>query len=102
MKRITGLDGPLLGAAACLLALTAFGAIWINAFDDPNAGVIPLLQALPYALAVWLVSRVQREDGNGRRAVVAVIVVALAMRLMLLPGWPVSTDIYRYIWDGRV
>jgi uncharacterized membrane protein len=24
------------------------------------------------------------------------------MRLLLLPGWPVSTDIYRYVWDGRV
>jgi len=24
------------------------------------------------------------------------------MRLPLLPGWPVSTDMFRYVWDGRV
>jgi len=102
MRRITGLDWPLIALAACLLALTAAGAVWINSFDDRNVGVIALLQAVPYALAVWLVVRAVPDDGNDRRAVIAIIVVAVAMRLMLLPGWPVSTDIYRYIWDGRV
>ena len=27
---------------------------------------------------------------------------ALVARAMLLPVGPVSTDIYRYVWDGRV
>jgi len=102
VKRITGLDWPLIAAATCLLALAAVGGLWINSFDDPNAGVIPLLQTVPYALAVWLVVKLPPGGANERRAVVTILVVAAAMRLMMLPGWPVSTDIYRYIWDGRV
>jgi alpha-1,6-mannosyltransferase len=101
MKRITGLDWPLLGLAACLLALSVAGAIWINSFDDANAGVIPLLQAVPYAIAVWLIVRAQDGADTGR-ALATIIAVGVAMRLLLLPGWPVSTDLYRYIWDGRV
>ncbi len=38
-----------------------------------------------------------------RRALVAIIVVAVALRLIGLLYEPMlSTDIYRYIWDGRV
>jgi alpha-1,6-mannosyltransferase len=102
MSRITGLERPLLGLAACLLALAAVGAVWINSFDDPNAGVIPLVQAVPYALSVWLILRGRPDGTDDGRAVITIIAVAIAMRLMLLPGWPVSTDIYRYVWDGRV
>ena len=34
MKRLTGLDWPILTAAACLLALTIAGATGITHFDD--------------------------------------------------------------------
>jgi alpha-1,6-mannosyltransferase len=100
VKRITGLAWPLLGAAACLLALSLGGAIWITQFDDPNAGLVALLQAPPYALAAWLV--VRGKDIDSGRAVATILLVALAMRLVLLPGWPISTDLFRYVWDGRV
>jgi alpha-1,6-mannosyltransferase len=102
MKRITGLDWPLVALAACLLALSVVGAFWIRHFDDGNAGVIPLLQAAPYALAAWLVvsGRVDRADST--KALATILIVGLAMRLVLMPGWPVSTDLYRYVWDGRV
>jgi hypothetical protein len=39
---------------------------------------------------------------SSTRALAAILMVGLVMRLMLLPGWPVSTDVYRYVWDGRV
>ena len=44
------------------------------------------------------------EDGADRRdAVIVVLAGALLMRLALLFVEPyLSTDIYRYIWDGRV
>jgi alpha-1,6-mannosyltransferase len=102
VKRITGLDWPLLGVAACLLALSLAGAIWITQFDDPNAGLVALLQAPPYALAAWLVVKGKERAADNGRAVATILIVALAMRLMLLPGWPVSTDLFRYVWDGRV
>ena len=43
MRRITGLDWPLAGLAACLLALTVVGSFWITSFDDGNAGYHPAL-----------------------------------------------------------
>jgi hypothetical protein len=102
VKRITGLDWPLLGVAACLLALSLAGAIWITQFDDPNAGLVALLQAPPYCLAAWLVVKGKERAADNGRAVATILIVALAMRLMLLPDWPVSTDLFRYVWDGRV
>jgi hypothetical protein len=54
VKRIIGLDWPLLALAGCLLALSAGGAIGVTHFDDPNVGVVLLLQAVPYAIATWL------------------------------------------------
>ena len=102
MRRITGLDWPLVALAACLLALTGAGAIWVTHFDDPNAGLAALLQAPPYALAAWLVVSRKEVGTDDGRALATVLLVALAMRLILLPGWPVSTDIFRYVWDGRV
>jgi uncharacterized membrane protein len=102
VKRITGLDWPLLALAACLLALSGAGAIWITHFDDPNAGLMVLLQAPPYALAAWLVVKAKPDDMDSGRALATILVIGLAMRLLLLPGWPVSTDMFRYVWDGRV
>ena len=102
MKRITGLDWPLFGLAVCLLALTVIGAIWITSFDDGNAGVIPLLQAVPYAVSAWIVVWGRQERNDSGRTLAAILIVALAMRLLLLPGTVVSTDIFRYVWDGRV
>ena len=102
MKRITGLDWPLLALAAALLAFTAFGAHWIMALDDPNVGMILLLHAGPYALAAWLILRRGTDQTDSARAVATILIVAAAMRLLLLPGVPISTDIFRYIWDGRV
>lgn len=102
MKRITGLDWPLPALAACLLALSFAGAIAVTRFDDPYVGVVMLLQSVAYAAAAWLVVKGKAEGAAGGRALATILVVGLAMRLLLLPGTPVSTDIFRYIWDGRV
>ncbi len=53
-----------------------------------------------YAMAcVWVVRR--RPDS--RRALRVIVLVALAARLVLVGHAPVlSTDVYRYVWDGRV
>jgi alpha-1,6-mannosyltransferase len=102
MKRLTGLDWPLLALAICLLALSLVGTIAVTEVDDPIAGVILLLQSIPYAAAAWLVVKANPEGAVGGRALATILLVALAMRCLLLPGPPVSTDLFRYIWDGRV
>ena len=48
MKRLTGLDWPLLALALCLLALSSVGTIAVTEVDDPIAGVILLLQFLKH------------------------------------------------------
>jgi hypothetical protein len=102
VRRLTGLDWPIAAAGACLVAVAVAGAIAITSFDDPNVGYAMLLQTPPYALAAWLVVKGKSEGRDSGRALVAILVVAFAMRLVLLPGVPISTDLFRYIWDGRV
>jgi alpha-1,6-mannosyltransferase len=101
VKKLTGLDWRLLLLASILLGLSFTGAVWVDHFDDPSIGYFLLLQSLPYALAAWLVLR-EGEAARGRRALITILLVAVAMRLVLLPELPVSTDLYRYIWDGRI
>jgi alpha-1,6-mannosyltransferase len=102
VKRVTGLDWPLLALAASLLALSAAGAATVNRLDDPKIGVFLLLQAVPYAIATWLVLRGAAEGVASGRALATILLVGIAMRCLLLPGTPVSDDLFRYIWDGRV
>jgi alpha-1,6-mannosyltransferase len=102
VKRITGLDWPLLALAGCLLALSAAGVIEIAHFDDPNVGVFLLLQCVPYAIATWLVVWGRPDRAVSSRALATILIVGAAMRCLLLPGTPVSTDLFRYVWDGRV
>ena len=102
MRRVTGLDWPLLTLGGCLLVLSAAGAIAVTHFDDPKVGVVLLLQCVPYAIAAWLVLRERPDDAGSGRALATILIVAAAMRCLLLPGTPVSTDLFRYVWDGRV
>lgn len=68
---------------------TALYVIWAAA-----AGVL-------YAAAVAVV--VAAPSGAGRRALAAVLLLAAAMRAVtVLPPPLLSTDAYRYVWDGRV
>jgi alpha-1,6-mannosyltransferase len=53
------------------------------------------------AAAAWAATATGEIDE--RRAVLIILVAAAAMRLPFLLGEPyLSTDLYRYIWDGRV
>jgi alpha-1,6-mannosyltransferase len=92
----------ILGLAVCgllLLLLTGLG-LYEQQRDDTAAFVaIALLQGIVFAIAVALVWR-----GSGSRGALALILaIAAAMRLIALFAPPyLSTDIYRYVWDGRV
>jgi alpha-1,6-mannosyltransferase len=91
---------PLWGLGAILLGLTVWGAAVVDHSDDSKVGYFTLAQAVFYALAAWIaVVRPPRAQG---RALIVILCVGLAMRLLLLPGQPISTDVFRYVWDGRV
>jgi hypothetical protein len=96
-----GKDALALGAIVSALSLVGAVALWRE--DHVTVWVIALVQAGVYALAGLLVVRQPARTGQAPgRALTAILVVALLMRLPLLPSQPVSTDLWRYIWDGRV
>src|SRR5262249_50809691 len=102
VKRITGLDWPLLGLAGCLLALAAGGAIGITHFDDPNVGVFLLLQCVPYAIATWLVVWGRPQPAGSGRALAAILIVGVVMRCLPLPGTRFPPALSRSVGDGGV
>src|ERR1700745_2724434 len=60
-----------------------------------------LISGIPFVLAVWLVFRRRAFPGQ---TLWIIFIGAGLFRVLFLPLDPprVSTDIYRYIWDGRV
>ncbi|MGH7322057.1 MAG: glycosyltransferase 87 family protein [Candidatus Rokuibacteriota bacterium] len=95
-------SGLCLIASAALLAAAFGGIAWLgNLFYAARSFVgLFVLASLGYALAVMWVVRTRPT----RPAVLAGILgVAVAFRLILLPTEPtLSTDAYRYLWDGRL
>lgn len=60
-----------------------------------------LLTAIPTGILAASAARIEGVDE--RRAVAIIVIVGLAMRLIALPAPPLlSTDIFRYVWDGMV
>ncbi len=83
---------------AALLALTLAGPVLHARLGDlPFIGL-----ALTQGGLVLLATRIATTVPD-RRALPVILGVALALRLALLPVAPhLSTDAYRYVWDGRV
>jgi alpha-1,6-mannosyltransferase len=101
--RKAGMAWMLAGLAAALLVLCGFGAAALWRGDHPMAGLTTFLQMPIYGVAAWLViTRPAAPAITGRVALAGILLVGLAMRLIVLPSPPASSDIYRYIWDGRV
>ena len=91
----------------CIVALILAGLLLHRPGAD-NVGSVLLVDlfvavtgvaALAFLLAVALVLR----RGNGRSSLLLVLAVAAAMRVgpLLAPPF-LSSDLYRYVWDGRV
>jgi hypothetical protein len=94
----------LLGCAAALIALSLLArqAQWADDFGRFTPVV--LLQGLVYALCVLLLLRAEKLVIDQRLLLALTLFVAVILRLVALATPPnfLSTDIYRYIWDGRV
>ncbi|MCI0369962.1 MAG: glycosyltransferase 87 family protein [candidate division NC10 bacterium] len=85
----------LLGYGVAFPALAGSGARGLGGYVGLSLGLFVL-----YLLAAWLVLR--RPSGE-RTGLAMILGFGLLFRLVLLPT-PVmlSTDLYRYLWDGRV
>lgn len=90
-----------------LVTLTALGLALVvgRPVGNPGPGrtldvvLVQLAAGLLYLAAAGLVLRRPLPAG----ALWIVLAAALAMRVLLLPiAPPLSSDLYRYIWDGRV
>ncbi|HTZ57483.1 MAG TPA: glycosyltransferase 87 family protein [Acidobacteriaceae bacterium] len=89
-------------------ALVLLG-LWLLAFSREGVreihhyvigfGLVAMYQALGYLVAVWVILNCPVN----RWTLLIVVVFALGCRLVCLFSPPfLSTDIYRYVWDGKV
>lgn len=90
------------GLALIALSLVARHAQWADDFDL----FVPVAyaQGAVYALSVFILLQPDRPAVDWRIVFGLVIAVAVILRLIALATPPnfLSTDLYRYIWDGRV
>jgi alpha-1,6-mannosyltransferase len=89
----------LTASGIVLLALTALALViqWQDNLERFLA--VAALQAAVYVIAVWAAW----NGGSSPRIVLEITAVALLMRAPIVFAPPyLSSDIYRYIWDGRV
>jgi alpha-1,6-mannosyltransferase len=92
----------LLLLATALIVLSGYGAYKLTE-DHEIVALVALVQAPVYAIAAWLIYARSREVIiDPKRALVSILVVGFLMRLIVAIAPPASSDIYRYIWDGRV
>ena len=97
-------------ALACLLVL-GLGLLVVHAVlasrfgEDSDEWIMNYtwIEVVIYALAVVVALRDKRRDpAASRRATAFILGLGVVLRVMLIPIDPISTDVNRYIWDGRV
>lgn len=89
----------LTGCAAALALLTAAGLDQLHHGKLDRFVAVALLQAAVYGAALALVWNSRTSRGE----LAAILTVAVLLRLPVLWAPPyLSSDVYRYVWDGRV
>lgn len=88
----------LIGCGAILLGLAGIG-LYLQQHDDIGWFVaVASAQGAVYLLAVWIA-----RHAASRQTITVILGMAAALRLVVIFTPPyLSTDIYRYVWDGRV
>ena len=93
----------LLLAALAMLTVHTWLAIALYGSVDDFIYKWTWIEALIYGAAAIIVLRdPEPADAATQRGLLLILVVAAILRVMLLFAPPLSTDIFRYIWDGRV
>lgn len=95
--------GLIVGLATALLVTHAGLVASTFSEETPSSFACKAIEVGLYMLAVLVILRAKPgEPAAARRAVVFIIAVAVILRLMLLLAPPDSSDVNRYVWDGRV
>jgi len=94
------LGAGILALTWIALSLHVPGSIWVGTLARKDAVVaLMLASGALYGGAVWLVTQCALPRG----AIFGVLAVAALLRISLLAAPPfMSSDINRYVWDGRV
>ena len=104
MRTVCGVPWPIVVTGCALLLLTLYGVTCLFAFDHAMAVRVALVQGAifaPAALLIWFF-RDSLPGLSSRRTLIFILGMAALMRAVFLFAPPHSTDIYRYVWDGRV
>ncbi|MBV9569441.1 MAG: hypothetical protein JO172_15025, partial [Hyphomicrobiales bacterium] len=97
----------LRGLFVCAIALVALALLARHAqwLDDFHL-FIPTVwaQCLVYALSAWMLLQRWPTAVDGRVLLIIILAVAVILRIIAVATPPnfLSTDVYRYVWDGRV
>jgi alpha-1,6-mannosyltransferase len=88
-----------LGALLLIIELYTFGAHRHNRFYPVL--ILLSISGIPFVFAVWWTFRRKKFPAN---TLLIILIGGVLFRLILVPLDPprLSTDIYRYIWDGRL
>lgn len=90
----------LLALALVQLALYLVTRAWGERVPLDRFILVFGLQFALYLVALWLIGR---GGAAGRSALLIIVVGALAFRLVMATAFPaLSSDIFRYVWDGRM
>jgi hypothetical protein len=91
-------------AASALAATQLAGAVFMFRMDHDEVVECAILQAIPYAIFALLLWRASGEltPERSRRCFFYLLCLGVVMRGAVLFATPHSTDVYRYVWDGRV
>lgn len=91
--------GLLPAGAACVLA----GAAAVAILPDPVASAPLAAPGVLLMTAGWAAGARAASRSGSARGFALVLAAAVAARLLLLaPAVPLSDDLYRYLWEGRV
>ncbi len=103
MRAVRGPHAFMTAAAALLLSMIG-GSVALFAMNHDTVVYLTLAQGALYALFAWLLWRERHRlsEAENRRYLFYLLAIAILMRGLLLFATPHSTDIYRYVWDGRV
>jgi len=97
------LPGFMIAAAALFASMIPSTILYFGIGDDA-AVYAALAQGGIYAIFAWLLLRSRHglSPEQSRRALLYFLGFGILMRVMLLFAPPNSSDVYRYVWDGRV
>jgi alpha-1,6-mannosyltransferase len=104
MRPLGGVPAGIWLPATLIIAAAPVEIVCLRHWLFDQYCAVFLLQIILYAIAAWALLKPNPHPSTfGRRALIAILIVAGLLRLIALCA-PVylSSDAFRYVWDGRV